>query len=218
MGLRLGLEKPKALVSFAGKPLLIHTLERFRTIGLLSGAVITVPPNREGEFEHILCKAFPDNAFALIAGGRERQDSVEKALNALDESVEIVVIHDAARPFVSKASIQASIEAAIEHGAATVAIPCSDTILTAKEGDFLAGTPDRHRLWACQTPQTFRVDVIKKAHKYAREHGFSGTDDATLVQRMGAPVKLVKGTPFNFKITTGEDVALAEAIIQKGLV
>jgi 2-C-methyl-D-erythritol 4-phosphate cytidylyltransferase len=119
---------------------------------------------------------------------------------------------------VDPASVRASIEAAAEHGASTVAIPCSDTILVADDEDMLVNTPDRRRLWACQTPQTFRLDVIKQAHQQARAEGFTGTDDATLVRRMGHPVKLVKGTPLNFKITTPEDLALAETIIDKGLV
>lgn len=218
MGLRLGHERPKALVSLAGKPLLLNTLERLSALGLLSGAVITVPRGAESDFEALLCDAYPDGVFAIVAGGQERQESVAKALNVLDRSTEIVVIHDAARPFVDPASVRASIEAAAEHGASTVAIPCSDTILVADDEDMLVNTPDRRRLWACQTPQTFRLDVIKKAHQQARKEGFTGTDDATLVRRMGHPVKLVKGTPLNFKITTPEDLALAETIIDKGLV
>ncbi|MEA3365170.1 MAG: 2-C-methyl-D-erythritol 4-phosphate cytidylyltransferase, partial [Candidatus Hydrogenedentes bacterium] len=95
---------------------------------------------------------------------------------------------------------------------------CSDTILVADGEDMLVDTPDRGALWACQTPQTFRADIIKRAHQHARAEGFKATDDATLVRRMGQPVKLVKGTPLNFKITTPEDLAFAEAIIDKGLV
>ncbi|MFO7974421.1 MAG: 2-C-methyl-D-erythritol 4-phosphate cytidylyltransferase [Candidatus Hydrogenedentota bacterium] len=218
MGHRLGHKRPKALVSLWGKPLLLHTLDRFRPMGLLSGAVITVPPGAQSDFEALLCDVYPDGVFAIIAGGRERQESVAKALNALDSATDIVVIHDAARPFVDEASVRASIDAAAEHGAASVAIPCSDTILVANRNDMLVDTPDRNRLWACQTPQAFRVEIIKKAHQHARAEGFTGTDDATLVQRMGEAVKLVKGTPLNFKITTPEDVVLAEAIIDKGLV
>jgi len=217
MGLRLGLEQPKALVLCGGKPLLVSTLCRFEALGLLSRAVITVPPGTEPEFESVLRNAFPGNDFVLVAGGRERQESVERALNLLDSTVEIVVIHDAARPFVSPQSIEASIEAAREHGAATVAIPSADTILMGGLDDMLVDTPDRSRLWACQTPQTFRVEVVRQAHRHARAQGFAATDDATLVRRMGAAVKLVRGTPLNFKITAPDDLALAEAVIAKGL-
>jgi len=218
MGLRLGDERPKALVPCGGKPLLLRTLERFGPLGLLSGAVIAVPRATESNFAALLCDVYPDTVFAIIAGGRERQESVEKALNVLDSSSEIVVIHDAARPFVDAASVEASIDAAAEYGASTVAIPCSDTILVADVDDKLVDTPDRGSLWACQTPQTFRIEVIKKAHQHARAEGFKATDDATLVRRMGQAVKLIRGTPLNFKITTQEDLAFAEAIIDKGLV
>jgi len=217
MGLRLGLEQPKALALCGGKPLLIRTLARFDAAGLLSRAVITVPPGAESAFEAILHNSFAGNDFVLVTGGKERQESVERALDQLDQSDEIVVIHDAARPFVSHESITDSIEAAAEYGAATVAIPCADTILAGGADDMLEDTPDRRRLWACQTPQTFRVEVIKQAHRYARSQGFAGTDDATLVRRMGAAVKLVRGTPLNFKVTTPDDLALAEAVVTKGL-
>lgn len=218
MGLRLGREQPKALVLCGGKPLLVRTLQRFQPLGLLGGATITVPPGAEAGFSTVLRNAFPGNDFALVRGGRERQESVGRALEILDASVDIVVIHDAARPFVDTEAVQASIVAAQSHGAATVAIPCSDTILVGDEDDILVETPDRRCLWACQTPQTFRVEVIRSAHEHAHAQGFTGTDDATLVQRMGAGVKLVKGTPLNFKITTREDLELAEAVIAKGLV
>jgi 2-C-methyl-D-erythritol 4-phosphate cytidylyltransferase len=193
-------------------------LGRFETLGLLANMLITFPPDAEQEFERLLRDAFPESSFLLVPGGAERQASVRKALDALDDSSDIVVIHDAARPFVAPPSVQASIAAAAEFGAATVAIPCSDTILVGEQGDFLVDTPDRRRLWACQTPQTFRVEVIRSAHERARAEGFVGTDDATLVQRAGGRVKLVKGTPHNFKITTPDDLALAEAIVAKGLV
>ncbi|HQH53482.1 MAG TPA: 2-C-methyl-D-erythritol 4-phosphate cytidylyltransferase [Candidatus Hydrogenedentes bacterium] len=218
MGLRLGLAQPKALVLCGGKPLLVRTLERFQPLGLLPGAIITVPPGTQTDFEALLGDAFPDTAFFLVDGGRERQESVENALETIDNAAEIVVIHDAARPFISQTSVQASIDAAEEFGAATVAIPCSDTILVAGADDILADTPDRSCLWACQTPQTFRVDVIRQAHQHARAQCFAATDDATLVRQMGGTVKLVMGSPFNFKVTTPEDLMLAEAIVAKGFV
>ena len=217
IGARLGLGGAKALVEIAGKPMLVRTLERFATTGLLDGAVIVVPGGHERASEQALTSAFPSLRFTLVAGGDERQISVSNGLEKLDSDTEIVVIHDAARPFVTETSIRASIEAAEADGAATVAIPSIDTILQGDADAYLVGTPDRQALWACQTPQTFQVDVIRRAHDAARRDGYLGTDDASLVRRAGGRVKLVMGSPLNFKITTPTDLALAECVVKEGL-
>lgn len=217
MGTRLGSDRPKALVDLAGKPLLVWTLERFSPLDLVDGAVVVVPPGRQEEFAGVLDRSFPGFHFSLAPGGAERQVSVAHGLDALAAETDIVVIHDAARPFVTEASIRESIRAAGLHGAATVAIPTVDTILEADDDQHLVDTPDRRNLWQCQTPQTFRVSVIRSAHESARFEDFMGTDDASLVRRLGAKVKLVMGSPLNFKITTPTDLALAEHIAQEGL-
>lgn len=217
MGLRLGCDGPKALIDVAGKPLLVRTLERFRPLNLLPGTVVIVPAGFEAAFEAALEEAFPWVPISLVTGGAERQISVSNGLNALAPDTEIVAIHDAARPFVSTESVAESIEAADQFGAATVAVPSIDTILVGDADSFLIDTPDRARLWACQTPQTFRVSVIREAHAAAKQADYLGTDDATLVQRTGHTVKLVRGTPLNFKVTTPEDLALARCVVEKGL-
>ncbi|GMU94039.1 MAG: 2-C-methyl-D-erythritol 4-phosphate cytidylyltransferase [Candidatus Hydrogenedentota bacterium] len=218
MGTRLGGMGPKALIDLAGKPLLCRTLSRFEALGLLHTAVIAAPSTHRREFEEVLTEHFPVARFTLVEGGPERQDSVNNALVALDSSTEIVVIHDAARPFVRRESVMASIEAAAEYGAATVAIPAIDTILVGDRAGFLVETPERSALWACQTPQTFRVDVLLEAHRRAKQERQSATDDATLVRRMGRNVKLVMGSPLNIKITTPQDLELARRIMEGGLV
>ena len=221
-GERLGRDVPKALVEVAGKPLLVWTLTRFAPLGLVDGAVIVVPRPHQGRFAEVLGEAFPGRRFELTPGGPARQDSVANGLGALDSDTEVVVIHDAARPFVSPESVRASIEAAAAYGAATVALPCVDTILEADRDECLAATPDRGKLWACQTPQTFRVGVIRRAHERAAlgarnatraRHTTGVTDDATLVREMGERVKLVMGTRLNFKVTTPQDLELAEACL-----
>ncbi len=215
-GRRMDVETPKALLELGGTPMLLRTLECFRPLGLLEHAVITAPPSHREAFMRVLQQAFPNTPFHIVPGGVERQESVSNGLAALDAATEIVVIHDAARPFVSLNSIRASIDAAKDCGAATVAIPVIDTILQGDENAYLASTPDRRQLWACQTPQTFRVEVIRRAHALAQKEGYTGTDDASLVRRMGESVKLVMGTPLNFKVTTPSDYALAEMILEKG--
>ncbi len=217
MGTRLGAPSPKALLDLCGTPMLVRTLRRFESLGIARDAVITVPPTHRTLFEETLGAAFPDAQFTLVDGGRERQDSVDNGLKALDPATELVAVHDAARPFISPESADAAIAAAAQYGAATVAIRCVDTVLQGDEDDFLVHTPDRSLLWACQTPQVFRVDVLRRAHAEARAAGFLGTDDATLVQRLGGKVKLAPGTPLNFKVTTPGDLALARCVIEGGL-
>lgn len=209
MGSRLGLVRPKALVDLAGKPMVVRTLDRFQPLDLVSGAVIIVPPGRQAEFDSVLNEGFPGVRFVFAEGGAQRQQSVANGLEHLDADTEIVVVHDAARPFVSPDSVQASIDAARQCGAATVAVPVSDTILVAGEDQYLEDTPDRGALWACQTPQTFQVSVIRQAHHEAWRNDFIGTDDASLVRRIGGRVKLVMGTALNFKVTTPDDLLVA---------
>ena len=218
MGVRLGASEPKALITLAGKPLLVRTLERFARLRLITNAIIMIPPGTRETFQACLSLAFPGNTFRLLDGGAERQDSVARGLAALEADTEIVAVHDAARPFVPLDSVTGSIEAAVVHGAATVAVRSIDTILIADGDAFLCETPDRSVLWACQTPQVFRVAVLRDAHTRAAKEGFLGTDDASLVRRAGGRVKLVTGSPLNFKITTPHDRALAQCVIEGNLV
>ena len=209
MGVRLGANGPKALVDLGGRPLLAVTLSRFSEIGLLDPAIIVAPAAHFSAFEDVLARHLKPGSWRMVEGGAERQESVSRGLAALRADAEIVVIHDAARPFVPRRAVEGSIAAAAECGAATVAVPVSDTILVSDGRGFLESTPDRRLLWACQTPQTFRVDVIRRAHQAAIEGGYLCTDDATAVRRTGLPVRLVEGSPENFKVTTPFDLATA---------
>lgn len=215
LGRRLGAETPKALLMLGGVPMLCRTLDRFASLGLDRQAIVLYPPGHWHAFAAALGTSY--GGVRLIEGGAERQDSVGIGLAALERDTEIVVIHDAARPFVGEEAIRACIEAAREFGAATVALPSVDTVLESDGSGILQQTPDRRRLWQCQTPQCFRPDLIVKAHAYARKNGLAATDDATLVRLAGGRVKLVPGSRWNFKVTTPEDVALAELVIRERL-
>lgn len=217
-GSRLGGLLPKALVPLGEAPMLIYTLRRLLGLAWWVPPIITVPAEQRVHFELALAAADFALAPRLVNGGATRQESVARGLAALDAETELVAIHDAARPFVPLTAVEASLEAAERTGAATVALPAIDTILLSDAEGFLESTPDRRRAWACQTPQTFQVRVIRAAHEQAMAEGFEGTDDASLVRRLGLPVKLVAGSPYNLKVTTPEDLALARLILREGLV
>ena len=217
MGERLGKSVPKALVPVKGIPLLVHTLRSIDLAGIFDNAVILFPPGWDAEFKSLLNNFFAERSVNLVKGGDSRQASVVLGLECIDDKTEIVVIHDAARPFVSTSVIQNSIDAAAVFGAATVAVPAVDTILESSPDCFLVNTPDRSVLWACQTPQTFRLQIIKNAHEFAMNHQVQATDDATLVRLSGNQVKLVRGNTYNFKVTTPTDLLLAEVLIEKGI-
>jgi len=214
MGLRLGKPLPKALIPIAGRPLLLRTLTRLLATGCFDlPPIVTIPAEQAPLFSEAL-SAHP-GPVRLVAGGAERQHSVRLALEAMPEEAGLVAIHDAARPFVSIESVQACMDAARTIGAATVAVPVSDTILCADADAMLQETPERSRLWACQTPQCFQRAVICEAHRRAHAEGFLGTDDASLARRYGHPVKLVPGELYNIKITRPEDLDWARWFIEQ---
>lgn len=217
LGARLGRPMPKALVPIAGVPLVVRTLRRFRAAGFVQRAIVAIPPTYRADFEAILQREFPEADIQLVDGGETRQDSVRNGVAALDPDTEICAVHDAARLFIAPETIVAAVEAARDVGAATVAIPSVDTILVEDGSHMLSDTPDRRLLWACQTPQVFQTALFRRAHAEALARGITVTDDATLVHRCGHPVRLVPGSPLNFKLTTPSDLLIAEALIEKGM-
>ena len=209
-GTRLGCTQPKALLPLAGRPMLLYAVEPFLGLAADRPIVVVAPSDAEDSFRETLAGAFPDQAFLIVHGGAERQDSVRAGIASLDEDTELVIIHDAARPFVETETVELAVSAALEHGAATVAVPSVDTILEATGTDCVASVPDRSKLWACQTPQVFHVDRLLEAHQKAREDGMSATDDTALLINCGYSVKIVRGRPSNRKVTTADDVTWAE--------
>ena len=215
-GSRMNMEMNKQFVDICGKPVLARTIQAFEDCDRITEIVVVL-----NEREIIYCKQEIVERYGfgkvkvLVSGGETRQESVARGLRQAGEDCGIILIHDGARPFIDAESINSSIEAAEEFGAACVAVPVKDTIKSADEGDFVLATLDRSCLWSIQTPQTFQAYIIKEAHRIAAEDGFSGTDDAVLVERLGRRLKLVNGSYFNIKITTREDLALAEAIAEQ---
>jgi 2-C-methyl-D-erythritol 4-phosphate cytidylyltransferase len=150
----------------------------------------------------------------IIPGGKRRQDSVKNGMDALPKDEDIVVIHDGVRPFVTKNMIEDSIHAAVRYGAVIVAMPVKDTIKMSNPDGTVLKTLDRESLWQIQTPQTFQAKVIKEAYHRATEDGFAGTDDASLVERLGVKVHILPGSYTNIKITTPEDLLLAKLFLK----
>lgn len=212
-GSRMNMDINKQYIEIAGKPILARTIQIFEDCSQVDQIILVVNSN-----DIVYCKQNIIDAYdfqkvtAIIAGGNTRQESVFNGLMHLDGCCGTVLIHDGARPFVSEESIAESIGIAEEFGSACVAVPVKDTIKIAGEDKLVQETLDRSSLWSIQTPQTFRYEVIMDAHKKALEAGFTGTDDAMLVERLGRPLRLVNGSYYNIKITTEEDLVLAEAI------
>jgi len=143
-------------------------------------------------------------------GGTERQDSVAAGLRHVDPAADLILVHDAARPFVSAACVTACVEAAAAGGAAIVAVPAHDTLKVVAADGTITATLDRRTIWLAQTPQVFRTDVLRRAHEQAHHDGYTATDDAALVERLGISVRVVPGESENRKITTPDDLRWAE--------
>jgi len=204
MGSRLGRDEPKALVPLAGRPLISRTLDAVATIHF-ARAIVAAPPGREGDFE-----AAVEGRARIVPGGHTRAASVRQAFESLGaEPADLVCIHDAARPLVSAAEVISVLEAAERTGAAIAATPLVDTVKQVAD-DRVVATLDRRRLFAAGTPQVFRAELLARALQSGRE----ATDEAALLEAMGLPVAVVAVSRLAFKITTLEDLEMAEAVLR----
>jgi len=199
----------------AGKPILAHTLDKFEACPLIHSILLVVGQEDMNYcLEEIVEKYRYQKVSQIVPGGKRRQDSVKNAIDALSEDVNVVVIHDGVRPLVTREMIEGSIRTAFKFQAALVAMPVKDTIKIVHADGTVLKTLDRETLWQIQTPQTFRFTLIRDAYRRATEDGFSGTDDASLVERLGVKVHVLPGSYSNLKITTPEDLILAEFFLQ----
>jgi len=215
-GRRMNSSLSKQFLCIKGHPILSYTLNTFETLDKIQEIVLVVGKADMDYTREQIIKKYRYKKVRLIEGGQERQDSVYNGLRAVAPQTDIVVIHDAVRPFVKKNMILESIEAAKNYGAVGVAVPVKDTIKVVGENGIIKNTPERKYLWAIQTPQTFKYDLIVYAHEKARKDGFYGTDDAVLVERLGHDVKIIEGAYENIKITTPEDIIIAENFVALG--
>ena len=211
-GTRMQINQPKQYLLLGGVPILVRTVEAFLINKNLSSVVVVVP---EGHVEQTveLFEKFDLNGPELIVtqGGERRQDSVQAGLDCLQQEIEIVLVHDGARPLVDQATIERCRMGAVQNGAVIAAVPVKDTVKRASETNRVATTVDRSCLWLAQTPQAMRKDLLILA--YEKNKGADATDEASLLERAGIDVFLVAGSETNIKITRPEDLLLAEKII-----
>ena len=215
-GRRMGAEKPKAFLPLGDLPILAHTLQKFEDCPQVDEVLPLVPPGEAlGWTEEIVLRSGLKKVLRIVPGGQERQESVYRGLQVLRGTADWVLIHDGVRPFVPQGLIQQALSETFQWKAVVVALPANETIKEVSAEGAVLRTVDRRGLWMIQTPQSFEFPLILRAHEEARKAGFGGTDDASLVERLGIPVKILKGSRFNIKITTPEDLILAEALLER---
>ena len=210
-GTRLGGRTAKAFLPLAGQPMLAYSLHTLSTVPEVTALVLVVAADECRQAETIVKARAPWRLPIRIAvGGAERQDSVAAGLAAVDADADLVLVHDAARPFVRPDCVAACLAAAASTGAAIAAVPATDTVKLTDADGWIVDTPDRSRVWLAQTPQVFRTGLLREAYRRAAEAGRVATDDAALVEELGHRVRVVPGHPQNRKITTPEDLRWAD--------
>lgn len=214
-GTRMNAPINKQYLTLNGKPILAHTLEVFEKSELIHEIILVVNENEFKICRHQVLKPNHFSKVKLVKGGQTRQESVYQGLKAVSVQADLVMIHDGARPLLQEAVIFQSILKTMEYGATTVGVPAKNTIKMIDENGMVISTPQRESLVEIQTPQTFKADLIRKAHDKALKDGFVGTDDASLVEALPHPVKIVTGHYTNLKITTPEDLIIAESILKQ---
>lgn len=214
-GTRMGADVDKLWLEIAGRPVIAHTWRQFNDADCVNEIMLVVRDGMQPRFAELAEKFHFQKPFRLVAGGVERQDSVWNGLNALSPQAEIVAIQDAARPCTNAALIAATIAAARETGAAVAAQPVADTIKETADGKIISRTVDRSKLWSVQTPQTFRVEIIRRAIAAAREKKMVLTDDTAACELIGQPVRLVRSPAPNPKVTVPADLPFIESLLRK---
>ncbi len=216
-GRRVGASLKKQYLDLGGRPILVQTLSRLAAVQQVTAIHVIVPADEIAYCREEIVEQYRlDKVSRIIAGGSERQDSVRNGLEDCGAVAgDVVLVHDAVRPFFPVAQIGPLVQQAAAEGAAVLAIPVQDTIKEVFDGRVRA-TLDRRLLWQVQTPQAFRFEQLREAHRRAVDAGFAGTDDASLVEWCGWPVAVLAGHAHNFKLTTSADLALARGLVAVG--
>jgi 2-C-methyl-D-erythritol 4-phosphate cytidylyltransferase len=211
-GVRMGADK--LWLEIAGRPVIAHTWQKFNDAKCIGEIILVVRDGMQKNFAELAVKFNFQKLFRIVVGGTERQDSVWNGLETLPPKTEIVAIQDAARPCTSEELIAATIEAARETGAAVAAQQITDTIKESADTKTILRTLDRAKLWSVQTPQTFRVEIIRRAISAARQKNLVFTDDTAACELIGQPVRLVPSTTPNPKVTVPGDLPFVETLLR----
>jgi 2-C-methyl-D-erythritol 4-phosphate cytidylyltransferase len=203
----------KQFICLRGIPILAHTLKVFDQSPLVDGVVLVVASRQRQSLEEMILGPYPcRKLIEVVRGGRERQESVSRGLDAVPAKCEYVVIHDGVRPLVTSELLAAVLKAAQSYDAALAAIPARDTVKHAEDGQVKA-TLERETIWLAQTPQAFQASLLRRAYGEVEQASIIATDDAALVERLGVEVQVVQGSPENIKVTTPSDLVIAEALL-----
>ena len=213
-GSRMNMGINKQFIKLKDKEIIVYTLEKFYKHKNIDEIVVVVKEEEAEFFTKEIIDKYNFENIKIAYGGKERQNSVYNGLKMLDKKCDIVLVHDGARPFISESLIDNCIEEAKNHNAVVVGVPVKDTIKVINEDNDIVETPERSKLWAVQTPQTFNYDILVKSYEDAFKNEFYGTDDAMLVERIGYKVKMIEGSYNNIKITTQEDLNIGKQILQ----
>lgn len=211
-GKRMKAGKNKLFIELSGIPIIVYTLRVFEEDPDCRGIILSINPAEKDYFNQLIAAYGLKKVKKLVMGGKERQQSVYNGLQHAEE--DIILVHDGARPFINLGQISELTTAASLHGGAVIAVPVKDTIKKAANKEVVE-TVERSSLWAVQTPQAFRVSILKNAYEQAEAAAFLGTDDASLLERINEQVVIIEGNYDNIKITTQEDLYFAEAILHK---
>ena len=211
-GRRMKTDRPKQLLALNGTPILVHTIRKFDACRVIDYIIVTAPREAVDEIKNLVKSAGFKKSVVVIEGGERRQDSVAMGLQRLQPGTDIVAVHDGVRPFVPVEDIENVVEQAKVGGAAILGVPIVETVKHAKR-EFVESTLTREHLVLAQTPQVFRTDILKRAFELAAKDEYYGTDESSLVERLGNPVAIVRGSERNIKITRPNDLTLARAFL-----
>jgi 2-C-methyl-D-erythritol 4-phosphate cytidylyltransferase len=203
----------KQFQELAGKPVLLHTLEAFEACSAIEGMILAVPATDIPFVRSLTQNHSLKKVIHIIEGGKERQDSVKKAFD-YTPPCDVIAIHDGVRPLITQELIERVVKAAGEFGAAIPGLPAKETTKRVTPDLFVSETLDRSSLWCIQTPQAFSYNLFRQAVEKAQKETFVGTDESMLVERLGAKVKIIEGDSYNIKVTTPEDLKIAESLLK----
>lgn len=207
-------DRPKQLLALNGTPIIIHTIRKFDASAVIDYIIVTAPRDSAEEVRELVKSASFKKTVLVVDGGDKRQDSVAAGLAHLQPGTEIVAVHDGVRPFVSAEDIESVVRQAERTGAAILGVPIVETVKQV-EKDVVELTLTREHLVLAQTPQVFRTEILKEAFERARSDEYYGTDESSLVERLGRPVAIVRGSERNIKITRPTDLTLARAFLEE---